>query len=196
VLPWLLELLEPESIVDVGCGTGTWLQAARENGIDDVLGLDGPWVRPDVLEIPPERFLAIELAAPPKLDRTFDLVLSLEVAEHLPPSQAEDFVDQLTALGPVVVFSAAVPGQGGAGHTNEQWPGYWSELFARRGYEAVDCLREVFWDDEAVDWWYAQNLLLFARPAALDAVPRLREHPSRRKTPLSLVHPRRLSPAP
>lgn len=196
VLPWLLELLEPESIVDVGCGTGTWLRVARENGVDDVLGLDGPWVRPDALEIPPERFLATELASPPKLDRTFDLVLSLEVAEHLPPSRAEDFVDQLTALGPVVVFSAAVPGQGGAGHTNEQWPGYWSDLFAQRGYEAVDCLRGVFWHNEAVDWWYAQNLLLFARPAALDALSRLREHPSRGKTPLPLVHPRRLSAAP
>jgi SAM-dependent methyltransferase len=196
VLPWLLERLAPQSIVDVGCGTGTWLQVARENGVDDVLGLDGPWVSPDDLEIPPERFLATDLAAPPSLDRSFDLVLSLEVAEHLPPSQAEDFVDQLTALGPVVVFSAAIPEQGGHGHTNEQWPEYWSELFARRGYEAVDCLREVFWNDDAVSWWYAQNLLLFARPAALDAVPSLREHPSRGKAPRSLVHPLRLALAP
>jgi SAM-dependent methyltransferase len=196
VLPWLLELLAPRSIVDVGCGTGTWLRVARENGIDDVLGLDGPWVRPGDLEIPPERFLAADLTAPPDLDRIFDLVLSLEVAEHLPPAKAEDFVDRLTALGPVVVFSAAIPAQGGIGHTNEQWPEYWSELFARRGYEAVDCLREAFWSHDAVEWWYSQNLLLFARPAALDAVPGLREHPSRGQVPRSLVHPRRLSLAP
>jgi SAM-dependent methyltransferase len=193
VLPWLIELLAPESIVDVGCGTGAWLRVARASGIDDVLGLDGPWVRTDDLEIPPDRFLATDLTAPPDLDRTFDLALSLEVAEHLPPSKAEDFVDLLTALGPVVVFSAAVPGQGGTGHTNEQWPEYWSSLFARRGYEAVDCLREVFWDNDAVQWWYSQNLLLFARPAALDTVPSLREHPNRGKTPLSLIHPRRFS---
>lgn len=195
VLPWLLELLAPRSIVDVGCGTGTWLQVARQNGIDDVLGLDGAWVRPDALEIPPERFLATDLAAPPTLDRTFDLVLSLEVAEHLPPSSAERLVDQLTALAHVVVFSAAVPGQGGDGHANEQWPEYWCELFARCGYEVVDCLREVFWNDDAVDWWYAQNLLLFARPAALDAIPALRDHPSRGRAPLPLVHPRRHSVA-
>jgi SAM-dependent methyltransferase len=196
VLPWLLELLAPKSIVDVGCGAGTWLRVAREHGIDDVFGLDGPWVSTDALEIPPECFLATDLATPSALDRTFDLVLSLEVAEHLPPSKAEDFVDQLTALGPVVVFSAAIPGQGGTGHTNEQWPDYWSELFARRGYEVVDCLREVFWNNDAVDWWYSQNFLLFARPAALDSVPSLREHPRRRKIPLPLVHPRRLSLAP
>ncbi|HST69209.1 MAG TPA: class I SAM-dependent methyltransferase [Solirubrobacterales bacterium] len=196
VIPWLFEHLAPRSIVDVGCGTGTWLGIAREKGIDDVFGLDGPWVSPDALEIPPERFLAADLTVPPELGRTFDLVLSLEVAEHLPPAKAEGFVDCLTSLGPLVVFSAAIPGQGGIGHTNEQWPEYWSELFARRGYEPVDCLREVFWDDEGVDWWYAQNLLLFASPAALDAVPSLREHPSRGQVPRSLVHPRRLSLAP
>jgi len=157
-----------------------------------VLGLDGPWVRSDDLEIPTENFVAADLTAPPGLGRTFDLVTSLAVAEHLPPAAAKTFVDYLTALGPLVVFSAAVPGQGGAGHTNEQWPAYWSELFARRGYEAVDCLREVFWDDDAVQWWYAQNLVLFGRPEALDAITRLREHPRRGKTPLSLVHPGRL----
>ena len=195
VLTWLLELLAPQSIVDVGCGTGTWLAVAREKGVDDVFGLDGPWVLPEALEIPRDLFVASDLTAPPQLDRSFDLVLSLEVAEHLPPAKAEAFVDHLTALGPVVAFSAAIPGQGGGGHTNEQWPEYWAELFARRGYEAVDCLREVFWNDDAVEWWYSQNLLLFARPEALDAVPSLREHPSRGKTPLPLVHPRRLAMA-
>lgn len=193
VLPRLIELLAPQSIVDVGCGIGAWLRVARESGIDDVLGLDGPWVRPDELEIPPDCFLATDLTAQPDLGRKFDLALSLEVAEHLPPSKAEDFVDLLTTLGPVVVFSAAVPGQGGGGHTNEQWPGYWSSLFARRGYEAVDCLREEFWEDDAVEWWYSQNLILFARPAVLDTFPGLREHPNRGKTPLSLIHPRRFA---
>lgn len=196
VLPWLLERLAPKSVVDVGCGTGTWLRVARENGIDDVLGLDGPWVPPDALEIPAERFVATDLNDGPDLDRTFDLVLSLEVAEHLPPAAAEEFIDRLTALGPVIAFSAAIPGQTGTGHTNERWPAYWAGLFASRGYEAVDCLREVFWDDGAVEWWYAQNLILYARPATLDAVAELRDHPSRGKAPRSLVHPRRFALAP
>jgi SAM-dependent methyltransferase len=196
VIPRLLELLKPASIIDVGCGTGTWLQVAQEEGIDDIFGLDGPWVRAEDLGISPERFLAADLTAPSDLSRAFDLVLSLEVAEHLPPAKAEGFVDLLTTLGPVVVFSAAAPGQGGAGHTNEQWPAYWSELFARRGYEAVDCLRDVFWENEVVEWWYRQNLLLFGCPRALDALPDLRDHPRRGKAPHSLVHPRRLTPGP
>jgi SAM-dependent methyltransferase len=194
VVPWLLELLGPASIADVGCGTGTWLAVARENGVEDVFGIDGPWVEPDALEIPADRFLATDLGTPTSLDRTFDLVMTLEVAEHLPPASAAGFVDQLVALGPLVAFSAAVPEQGGAGHANEQWPGYWSELFAARGYEPVDCAREVFWEDDAVQWWYAQNLILYGRPEALDAIPRLRDHPRRGKPPLPLVHPRRLLP--
>jgi len=192
VLPWVLDRLGPGSVVDVGCGVGTWLAVARENGVDDVVGLDGAWVRPEALEIPADRFRVADLTAPPEIDRTFDLVLSLEVAEHLPPAKAEAFVDLLTSLGPLVVFSAAVPGQGGHGHTNEQWPAYWAERFARRGYDAVDCLRELFWDDEAVQWWYRQNLMLFGRPEALDAVPFLRDHPTRGKAPRALVHPGRL----
>jgi SAM-dependent methyltransferase len=190
LVPRLLGLLAPRSVVDIGCGTGTWLRVVRENGVEDVLGIDGPWVRPEDLEIPAESFVAADLTAAPPVERAFDLVLSLEVAEHLPPRDAEAFVDLLTALGPLVVFSAAIPGQGGAGHTNEQWPAYWAELFARRGHEAVDCLREDFWEDDAVQWWYRQNLLLFGRPEALDRVPELRDHPRRGKTPLPLVHPR------
>jgi SAM-dependent methyltransferase len=192
MVPRLLGLLEPRSVVDVGCGTGTWLRVVRENGVEDVLGIDGPWVRPEELEIPAENFIAADLTAAPPLERAFDLVTSFEVAEHLPPTDAEAFVDLLTGLGPLVAFSAAVPGQGGAGHTNEQWPAYWSELFARHGFEAVDSLREAFWDDEEIQWWYRQNILLFGRPERLDAIPELREHPSRGKAPLGLVHPGRL----
>jgi SAM-dependent methyltransferase len=193
VLPRLLELVALKSIVDVGCGTGLWLQTARELGVEDVLGLDGEWVEPEALAIPPDRFRSVDLSAPGALERRFDLALSLEVAEHLPPASAERFTAFLTSTAPIVAFSAAVPGQGGHAHLNEQWPSYWADLFSRQGYEVVDCLRELFWDDPRIDWWYAQNLLLFAEPAALDAIAALRDHPRRGLPPLGMVHPRRLS---
>ena len=193
VMPCLLELTSPRSVVDVGCGTGTWLSVARELGIDDVLGLDGEWVHAEALEIPADRFRAVDLAAAPALARRFDLALSLEVAEHLASAAAERFVGLLVATAPLVAFSAAIPGQGGNGHLNEQWPRYWAERFAAHGYEVVDCLREPLWEDERVEWWYRQNLLLFGAPDALDAVATLREHPRRGISPLPLVHPGRLS---
>ena len=56
VVPHVLELLKPESVVDVGCGVGSWLAVFREHGIDDFLGVDGAYVDLDLLQIPPESF--------------------------------------------------------------------------------------------------------------------------------------------
>lgn len=92
-----------------------------------------------------------------KSDRLFDLVMSLEVAEHLDAKYAETFVDSLTNFGPVILFSAAVPFQGGEHHVNEQWPSYWEELFAKKGYVAVDAIRKHIWQNPEVEWWYAQK---------------------------------------
>lgn len=173
LVPMLVDLFHPASIVDAGCGSGEWLAVFAEHGVGDYLGLDGPWVEPAQLAIPAHRFQPCDLAHPFHLPRTFDLVISLEVAEHLPAFAAAGFVRSLTELGPVVLFSAAVPGQGGVCHINEQWPGYWAAHFRAQGYEAIDCLRPRLWSHPDVEWWYAQNVLLFARPGVLhlDAAP-------------------------
>jgi SAM-dependent methyltransferase len=188
VVPFLMRLLAPKSVADVGCGTGAWLAAFREEGVTDVLGLDGTYVDRDRLLIPPSRFMAADLSNPPPLGRTFDLVMSLEVAEHLPRGSAEQFVRSLTAMTDAVFFSAAIPHQGGVGHVNEQWPAYWAQLFSSVGFVPVDALRKDIWDNDGVEWWYAQNALLFIREAAVNRFPRL---PSPEiGFPRSLVHPK------
>lgn len=144
----------PGSVLDVGCGTGEWLKVWRQLGVNDVDGVDG-WE-----ETP---FRQHDLRRPLDLSRRFDLVESVEVAEHLPESAAGTFVDSLTRHGEVVLFSAALPGQGGKGHMNEQPPTYWANHFAQRGYEVFDMLRWRVWDDPRVAGHYRQNLLLFAR---------------------------------
>src|SRR4029077_19644174 len=111
-----------------------------EWGARDILGLDGDYVSREKLAIPAQNFMAMDLTGPISVERTFDLVVSLEVAEHLPADCSSGFVDALTRLGPVVLFSAAAPYQGGAQHVNEQWPEYWAKLFSRKGYLPVDCL--------------------------------------------------------
>ena len=190
VAPLVLQFVQPKSVVDVGCGLGGWLAAFRACGVQDILGVDGDYVPRELLAIPQESFLPCDLTKPLRLERSFDLVLSLEVAEHLPPSCAETFVDSLTQLGPIVLFSAAIPYQGGTDHLNEQWPEYWVKLFEARGFEVVDCIRHQVWQSPQVGFWYAQNMLLFAREEALVANPRLaaarqETHPAQ----LSLVHP-------
>ena len=128
-----------KSVVDVGCGDGSWLFVLQEDyGKDDILGIDGPWIHEDQLNIPKECFLRAPLDESLPIDRKFDMAISLEVAEHLPEARAEGFVEDLTRLAPLVLFSAAVPGQGGTNHVNEQWQDYWIALFGARGFLPIN----------------------------------------------------------
>jgi SAM-dependent methyltransferase len=189
IVPIVLELWPARSVVDFGCGDGGWLAAFQSAGVDDVLGLDGPWIDMSLLKIPASQFRRVALDELVAFDRRFDLAISLEVAEHLAPDRADLFVTSLTSLAPVVLFSAAVPGQGGVHHVNEQWPSYWTARFGARGYQAID-IRPSIWNDEAVAWWYRQNLLLFASPAAISERQELMQAAMRSPSePPALVHP-------
>lgn len=170
VVPALAEVFRPTSVVDVGCGAGLWLAAFREEGVTDVLGLDTGDVPSELLAIPPGQFRLVDLEQPIVVDRRFDLVLCLEVAEHLSESVARQLVSSLVSLGDVVVFSAAVPGQGGEHHVNEQWQSYWAGIFAEHDYVPVDIMRSRFWDDRSVEAYYLQNCLVYV-PASAPAIP-------------------------
>ncbi len=164
IVPLVLNLFKITSVVDVGCGVGGWLEEFARGGINDYLGIDGAYVPAEMLKIPARTFRAEDLARLTNVGRTFDLACSLEVAEHLPESCAEQFVGMLVKSAPVVLFSAAVPRQGGTAHVNEQWVSYWAEKFKCRGYVAVDCIRPAIYGNPQVDWWYRQNVLIFCRP--------------------------------
>ena len=192
VVPMLMDLLRPTSVVDVGCGVGTWLAAFQMSGVEDLLGVDGSWVEPRLLHIPAERFHALDLNRPIELGRRFDLVVSLEVAQYLPAQRADQFVDSLTRLGPVVLFSSAVPGQEGPGHVNEQWPDYWVERFQSRDYALIDCIRPRIWQNPEVEFWYKQNALLLVDRDHLATHPELSKLATAPSTMLAVVHPRLL----
>ena len=192
VVPLVVELVQPSSLVDVGCGDGTWLSVFTEQGVQDVIGVDGSYVDTNLLQIPSKHFVSHDLTMPltPVVSRKFDLVVSLEVGEHLPADNAEGFVATLTSLGPIVLFSAAVPNQGGTQHLNEQWPDYWASLFRQHGYVAVDCIRRRIWKNQRVQWYYRQNILLFVKQeyqANSDTLRR--EIETRNEDMLSVVHP-------
>ncbi len=192
VLSIVKDMANPQSVVDVGCGIGTWLKAWMDLGVNEVVGIDGSYVKADELLIPRDRFRAMDLSAPVKLGTRFDLVQSLEVAEHLPETSAKAFVSFLCSLGDVVLFSAAIPFQGGTSHINEQWPEYWAQLFMSHGFVTVDVVRELVWNNDRVAYYYAQNTFLFVRPEKVGSLKLpIDNNGVQPRTSLSKVHPRK-----
>jgi SAM-dependent methyltransferase len=188
VLPVVLDLVRPQTAIDVGCGTGGWVRVMLDRGVD-AYGIDGDYVDRAQLEIPVGRFRGCDLSRSFDVEARYDLALSLEVAEHLPPSSSNQFVRQMTMLAPVVLFSAAVPFQGGDGHINERSQTFWAEQFAAEGYDAFDVVRPILWNDETVRPWYLQNVLLYVEP---DRAKRLGLGDDDRPLIVDLVHPRLL----
>ena len=162
-------LLRPEikiaSLLDIGAGHGAWAAEWLAAGVKDVVAVDGDYVQRDQLAIPATNFIAHDLATPLDLKRRFDLVQTLEVAEHLPHATADLFVDNLIAHGDIILFSAAVPHQGGEHHVNEQPPEYWRAKFAARGYAPFDFVRPGLVDKVGVMPWYRFNSYIYANDA-------------------------------
>lgn len=164
----------PAAMLDVGCGNGHLVRIAAAIGTGRAVGLDisldlrvtAPYPGGSVVQLIPA-----DLRLPvPGLAPTYDLVLCLEVAEHLPPESAETLCDTLTgATGGTLLFSAATPGQGGAGHLNERPHGYWRGLLAARGLvedEALTADLRRRWSELAPRaWWYGRNVMAFRRAA-------------------------------
>lgn len=171
VLAPLVETL-PRSAIDVGCGSGSWAAAfaARFNSAD-VRGVDGPYLERGDLQIDPANFRAHDLSRPLRADRRYGLAISLEVAEHLPSESGPDLIRTLVEHADHVLFSAAIPGQGGEFHVNERPLEYWRALFRAHGYVAVDCVRPIVKSDRRVEAWYRYNSILYVHSDRLADLP-------------------------
>lgn len=191
ILPFINQLLNPKSVLDVGCGVGHWLKIWKEVlGVQEIQGIEGEYLKDEALSIPNEHLLKTDLKNEINLNRKFDLVMSMEVAEHIPENNADIFVKTLTNHGNVVLFSAAIKGQLGTYHINEQMPEYWAEKFMKRGYVAVDIVRPEFWNDTSIAYWYRQNTILYVRENVLEQFSKLHEV-AKNTDPLYLtrIHP-------
>jgi SAM-dependent methyltransferase len=177
ILPMVISIVNPRSAVDVGCGVGTWASVLLQHNVD-ALGIDGDYVARDALRIPADKFQSVDLSAPPypRLGQ-FDLALCLEVAEHLPAAVGDELVAFLVSLAPNILFGAAIPGQGGHNHINEQWQSYGIEEFKRHGLFKQDVIRPAVWMDDRVKHWYAQNTFLFSRADEVGGFPTNVVHP-------------------
>lgn len=165
----LLELLEFDSVLDVGCANGFLLERFGAVG-KEVAGIErSPAVR-DMLSEPLAETVAVgDFAEVPKRwSRPFDLVCCVEVAEHVEPHRSEELVDVLAGrAGRWIYFTAAPPGQSGHGHINLRPHDVWLSWFGRRGWEVapdeLSRLRQALGRLERARWLVENSFLL--RPA-------------------------------
>lgn len=194
VLGALREALLLETALDVGCGDGRWLEVWCELGGSEVTGVDGPWNDTSALRFSKDNFVVKDLSVRFDLGKRFDVVMSLEVAEHIPPESSEGFVETLTRHGDCVLFGAAIPYQGGYRHINERWQSYWAGLFEARGFIAIDPFRPIIWDKDDVHYWYKQNTLLYISRDREDMKAAIVEWMASHSVhgfPVKMVHPDR-----
>lgn len=163
----IAETFHPASVIDVGCGSGALLVALRKLGVRRLLGLDSSEAG---LDIARARGLDVR-----KFDITadgwtggerFDVAVSMETAEHLPKNSADRYVALLCSLAPVVIFTAAHPGQGGIGHLNERPREYWIELFNEHGFRLEEKTAsdwQTAWAAAGVANFYTRNLMIFKK---------------------------------
>jgi SAM-dependent methyltransferase len=181
IVPVIIELFHPQSVLDVGCGLGNFLHVFQRAGIEDIMGIEGAWLDKSQLVINEKYIQVHDLETALSLGRKFDVALCLEVAEHLKPESAENLVKTLTAHSDVVIFSAAIPYQGGQNHINEQWLIYWQSLFASYDFHMYDVIRHRIWNDTRIYWWYRQNIVVCCRAGA--------QHKFERTPINSYIHP-------
>lgn len=198
VLPEIKHLFpQIQSVIDVGCGVGTWLKAWKE--IDEnieILGIDGNEITQSYSFLDDSQYQQVNLVDDTRSimeklknwnGKKYDLAQSLEVAEHLDEKYARNFISLLTSLSDIVLFSAAIPYQGGVHHVNEQSPKYWSNLFMEYDFLCFDILRDNLWNNTNVDYWYRQNILLFVHKNKAESLEKISFTPT--KNPRYLIAP-------
>lgn len=160
---YLCQFVQPNSVVDFGCGWGTWLHAFALNGVENLIGYDGSWNSQEKMINDRINFIGADLNKPINCSTKFDLAISLEVAEHLRRESADTFIESLVRASDIILFGAAYPGQGGTDHINERPQSYWAEKFISLDYSPFDVLRPVFWGCKDVEYWYRQNSFIYIK---------------------------------
>jgi len=177
LVPILLDFIQIHSVIDVGCGMGYWLRAFQDFGIHNITGYDISNLSKDQYGVSIDNLvLGFDLVSkefPPNTN--CDILLCLEVAEHLPQKSSFEFIKKITRLSPLILFSAAIPGQTGDGHINEQYPSYWGNLFQQNQFTEIDFIKPLIWNNLDIAWWYRQNVTMFVRNESLINYPKLNQ---------------------
>ncbi|MDD7027485.1 MAG: hypothetical protein PUI46_10415 [Lachnospiraceae bacterium] len=164
VVEFLMSIVPINSVCDVGGGVGVWVDEVKKQSSGRYkkgIVLDGAYVPAGQRLVEKSEFIECDLTDRINLNEKFDLAISLEVAEHLPEVRANTFIEDIVSLSDIILFSAAIPGQGGKGHINEQPISYWVDLFKKNGYEAFDIIRPRIQAIKKIPSWYRNNTIIY-----------------------------------
>lgn len=189
IVPIVYELFKPKSIIDIGCGVGSFLNDFSKLGVSKIIGLDGDYVPRNKLLIDEKNFRPTDLTKPYFNNEQYDIVFSLEVAEHIDSKFSDQFIENMCKYGNIVVFSAAIPFQGGDNHINEQWQSYWVKKFLSNNFKPFDIIRPLVWDNDKIDYWYKQNMIVFANDIAISQYPIFKTITSKSPESYDIVSP-------
>ena len=189
ILEYTNSFINFNSVLDFGCGMGTWCKAL-DLGIKNFLGIDKHQYEPAYMLIPAEKYMQFDLCKPLELACMADMAISVEVAEHINPEYSDIFIKNICSCSKIVLFSAAISHQGGTGHINEQSCIYWETLFNKYGYKAIDCIRPYFWNNEQIEIWYRNNCILYIEQHTYKEIS---AHIPQNSYPLNIVHPSMLN---
>lgn len=162
ILTLVFKKIKVDSILDVGCGRGAWLNVAKKNGVKIIDGVDGIWNNGKMID-QDIKFKSLDLNKKFDLKKKYDLTLCLEVAEHLDKNSSDNLISSLSKTSDVILFSAAFKYQGGVNHINENLHSYWANLFLKYNFVPFDIIRPAIWSNDKVSYWYRQNTFLYLK---------------------------------
>lgn len=158
---FLATYIMPSMVIDVGCGSGTYLHAFKEKGIK-CIGYDNSEQLKNNNNIVNDTLFNIKETAP--------LIVCLEVAEHLEPIYSSYIVEKLISItntGGSIIWSAAQVGQGGVGHINCQPKEFWESKFLQHKHIYRNIFAESvlsnFLSSRPRMGWFMNNFMIFSK---------------------------------
>lgn len=161
----IIKEFNPKSVADIGCGIGLYVNEFDKRGVEAV-GYDGsPYAIKN--SVTRKGLLKIgDIRKNLNFDKKYDIVLSIEVAEHIPTKCSDIFVNTLTKCSDVIILTAAQKGQGGTDHINEQPRYFWIKKFEKKNFNFNKSLSEKLsfkMKEKGVPWWIHGNLMIFQK---------------------------------
>lgn len=190
LLNYLKDFLKINSIIDFGCGMGTWGKAAKDIGITNYIGVDQHYYNDKYMVIEKNSYIQHDLRNKFFVQRSFDLAISVEVAEHIDSVYENTFIENICNSSDIILFSAALPEQGGTGHINERPCSYWNSKFDALGYVLIDCIRPFFWNNKNIEIWYRNNCTLYIKKEKFDTI---KSYIPQSSFPIDIIHPEMLT---